>query len=229
MADFTPYGYTPANEAKALGRFNQYWIQPEPYQRYTGDWGQYQNAYYDFAKTNIDLAKSDAYQKFMDRQRRLGTGDSPTSDVLWQTRMEPEYLAKYLQASDASQLARGQMEMSDLSQYNAAMQSRANTESNALLNYLQQQRINDQNQWSINTGAGFQNRALSMAQSANDTDWGQLIGKLLGAAPAAALNIAGAGNLAGLWGGSTAALDVGSAATVGNAYSGVADAFSFFM
>lgn len=230
MADFTPYGYGTKEEQQAYDKFYKYWVKPAEYERYSGDWDAYQNAYYNYTKNKIEDQYQTVYDTFMNRQRKLGVGDSPTTDALWASKYLPEYLSQYEQASNAAQTARAGLEMSDLSQYNAAMQSRSLNESNALINYMQQAFQNDLARWSVNTNAGFQNRALSQAQSANDTDWGSLLGNIIGQIPAAVFNIAGAGNLSGLWGsGATTALGASELGTVASTAGDVASAFAFFL
>lgn len=169
MPSFTPYSapsWQQGQEAYNTQAKGTYAAYPD-WQRYSGDWNAYEKSYYDAMAGRIGEARQQAQDQFMNRQRKLGVGDSPTTDTLWGQRMEPTWANRYTEAADSATKARAQLEMTDLNAWNQAQAAKAQYENNQkntwINNYLQR----DASNWNTNTQWGRQNM-LDYRQNTQD-------------------------------------------------------------
>jgi hypothetical protein len=227
MADFTPYtapswnyGYEQWGTAK-----DKYVAFPE-YERYSGDYDELQNQIYSGIAAPITQQKDIAYNTYMNRQRVLGVGDSPITDVVWGERIAPTYNTQYETAAGQAAQLRSNLEMQDINAYNTAMQTRTAYENQTMTDWINNYLNRDYQTYATNTAAGFQNAALSAASSlAGSKSDSSLWGAIMTALGTVGGQVAGNTDLTSLFGGSSAANsnaagDLSSAGNVG----GVSDA-----
>ena len=192
MADFTAYGRMYwgdlANQYKTgtwQGTPTPAYSEKTPYemynrfptwQRYTGDWDDFERKYYDSVAGRIGEARAKALSEFEDKQRRVGVGDSPVTDILWANRMEPAWGQRYVDAASASTKARADLEMKDLALFNTSEQAKAQYENQLMEGWIANRQQADYAQWAANTEAGFKNRQLSLASRQNKSTWEDILG-----------------------------------------------------
>lgn len=187
MADFTPYTAPSwSSAANKWGTTAKSYYTPFPtYERYSGNYNTLENQIYSGLEGRIAESENLARQKYLERQRVLGVGDSPITDVVWGERIAPTYDQRRVDAASSAAQLRANLEMTDLNAYNTAMQSRTAYENALMDQWINNYLTRDLQNWSVNTAAGFQNRAMSaaksLAESQSDSSlWGAIM-KSLGA------------------------------------------------